>query len=328
MIEVDRGTLQSVYKHALDHGVGQGFLRAEVGPAVGLPDALAAAAVEKLIAMGLLRGHSRGRLCAVAPGGAVDEVVIPIEREIRARRALVEDTRASIMSFLPLFEAAQVAYENKNRFEVLNDLSKVRIAIADLTARARSEILTAQPGGAREEGILAEAAPRDRAALERGVKMRVLYQHTARFGLGTGEYVDRITHLGAEVRTLDDHFSRLLVFDDEAAVISVPDDPLAATIVREANVVAFIKETYERLWLAAEPFSMAFRAGSEITDDIRQAIVRLLMEGMTDASIALRLGMSVRTCRRHIADVMVELGAQSRFQAGYLWAMRARRNSA
>ncbi|WP_410092509.1 hypothetical protein [Streptomyces sp. uw30] len=46
------------------------------------------------------------------------------------------------------------------------------------------------------------------------------------------------------------------------------------------------------------------------------------------ASGALRLGMSVRTCRRHIADTMVELGAQSRFQAGYLWAMRARRNSA
>lgn len=289
---------------------------------------LATAAVEELIAMGLLRGHSRGRLRAVAPGEAVAGVITPLERELRARRALIEGTRASIMSFHPLYEADQVARENKNRFEVLKDLSQVRVAIADLTTRARVEILTAQPGGAREEGILAEAAPRDRAALARGVKMRVLYQHTARFSRGTGEYVDRITELGAQVRTLDDHFSRLLVFDAEVAVISVPDNPLAAAVVREANVVAFIKETYERLWLAAEPFSMAFGARSEIADDIRQAIVRLLMEGMTDASIALRLGMSVRTCRRHVADIMVELGAQSRFQAGYLCAVRARQDSA
>ncbi len=33
--------------------------------------------------------------------------------------------------------------------------------------------------------------------------------------------------------------------------------------------------------------------------------------------------MSLRTCRRHIAELMDELGAESRFQAGYLLALRS-----
>ncbi|MCJ0873520.1 helix-turn-helix domain-containing protein [Streptomyces sp. AP-93] len=322
---VDQEVLQRVYEYALDHSNGQNFSANGIGAATGLPDPLADAAMERLLAMGLLRGAPGSTFRAVAPDEAVAGVVFPLEREIRARRALAEEARASIMSLLPVFEAGRALRESQNRFEILEDLTQARSAIADLTAHARDEILTAQPGGARQVDILTEAAPRDQAALERGVKMRVLYQHTARFSAGTGEYVEHLTRLGAHVRTLDDHFSRLLVFDEETAVISVPGNPHAAAVVRERSVVAFVKETYERLWLAAEPFAVAFGTRSEIADDVRQAIVRLLMEGMTDASIATRLGMSVRTCRRHVADIMVELGAQSRFQAGYLLAVRAHR---
>lgn len=39
---------------------------------------------------------------------------------------------------------------------------------------------------------------------------------------------------------------------------------------------------------------------------------------MKDEMIARRLGMSLRTCRKHIAESMETLGASSRFQAGYL----------
>ncbi|MGX1885650.1 LuxR family transcriptional regulator [Streptomyces sp. NPDC055287] len=292
----------------------------------GLPTALVVAVVERLLEMGLLRGRRDGELRAVAPEAAVAQVVSPLEREIRVRRAVIEEARESIMSFLPVFETARSARQGRNHFELLEDLTAARVVIADLTDRARGEILTAQPGGPRPGDVLAEAAPRDQAALERGVSMRVLYQHTARFSPGTGEYIDRMSRLGAQVRTLDDQFSRFLIFDEETAVISVPGNPLAAAVVREAYVVAFIKETYERLWLSAEPFAVALGARKKIADDVRQAIVRLLMEGMTDASIALRLGMSVRTCRRHIADIMVELSAQSRFQAGYLLATQAQQD--
>jgi DNA-binding NarL/FixJ family response regulator len=44
--------------------------------------------------------------------------------------------------------------------------------------------------------------------------------------------------------------------------------------------------------------------------------------GAKDELIARRLGISLRTCRRYIADLTKDLGAQSRFQAGVLAAQR------
>ncbi|WP_338898172.1 LuxR C-terminal-related transcriptional regulator [Streptomyces sp. TG1A-60] len=282
--------------------------------------------MRELQALGLLRGGPGDELRAVAPEAAVASVVGPLDRDIRTRRALAEQARASIMGFLPVFQSSRSSRERESEFEVLEEPTQVRAVVADLAARSRTEILTAQPGGGRAEGSLKEAAPRDRDALGRGIRLRVLCQHTARFSPGTSSYIDHMTELGAQVRTLDDHFSRLLVFDAETAIISLPANPLGAVVVREPHVVAFIVETYERLWLTADPCAVAPGARAEVAGDVRQAIVRLLVEGLTDASIATRLGMSVRTCRRHIADMMEELGAQSRFQAGYLLASPAQRD--
>lgn len=42
-----------------------------------------------------------------------------------------------------------------------------------------------------------------------------------------------------------------------------------------------------------------------------------MTKGYKDEMVARRLGMSVRTCRRHIAEITEQLEATSRFQAGY-----------
>jgi DNA-binding NarL/FixJ family response regulator len=52
----------------------------------------------------------------------------------------------------------------------------------------------------------------------------------------------------------------------------------------------------------------------------RPVLVRLLAQGHTDASIARRLQVSERTVRRRVAELLLELGASSRFQAGVLLA--------
>jgi DNA-binding NarL/FixJ family response regulator len=45
-------------------------------------------------------------------------------------------------------------------------------------------------------------------------------------------------------------------------------------------------------------------------------VLELLAAGCTDASVAARLEVSVRTVRRSMAAIMSRLGARSRFQAG------------
>ena len=55
--------------------------------------------------------------------------------------------------------------------------------------RLPQKLLTAQPEGRRKASTLAVAEERDIRALERGVRMRTLYQHPARHSPPTREYV-------------------------------------------------------------------------------------------------------------------------------------------
>ncbi|WP_069768142.1 LuxR C-terminal-related transcriptional regulator [Streptomyces sp. LUP30] len=320
-------TLQRVYGHALSHPFGDVIDVEATAAQLGFPVTDVHAAVAELTDMGLLRDRPGRGLVAVAPDEAVSRVLGPLEFELRTRRVQIEETRARLQSFTPLFEASRGVGGQPRQVEIIENLDDVRTAITELSATCTSEILTAQPGGGRREDVLVEAAPRDYETLRRGVEMRILYQHTARSSRGTHSYVEQVTRLGAEVRTLDDQFMRFLVFDRERALIATPGNPAGAALVRDPNVVAFLVEAYERLWLSAEPFVVEADAQPEIADALKEAIVRLLTTGLTDEAVARRLGMSVRTCRRHVAELMASLNAESRFQAGYLLALQEQSES-
>ncbi|MFF8380893.1 LuxR C-terminal-related transcriptional regulator [Streptomyces sp. NPDC015661] len=304
-------------------------LPADLAVELDLPLARVESAVSALLDMGLLRRTPERAVLPVAPDEAVQRTLGPLEREMRARRQHMERTREQLMAFMPLYESHLLRLTHLRQaeyVELLTDLRAVREAITELGRTCEREVMTAQPGGGRRAEVLEEAVARDEELLRRGVRMRVLYQHTARFSSGTCAYVERVGRLGAQVRTLDDEFPRMLVFDRATAVIPVPDDPHAAVLIREPHVVAFMVGAYERLWLEALPFETEWDRQTimDISDELKQTIVRLLTEGLTDAAIARRLGLSVRSCRRHVADVMTALGAESRFQAGYLLAQQDR----
>ncbi|WP_267958680.1 helix-turn-helix transcriptional regulator [Streptomyces sp. ADI98-10] len=77
-------------------------------------------------------------------------------------------------------------------------------------------------------------------------------------------------------------------------------------------------------WLNAASFPLEWsnQEVADIADQLKQRMALLLSEGLTDRTIAKRMGMSVRTCRRHIAEIMERLGVKSRFQAGFLLSAR------
>jgi DNA-binding NarL/FixJ family response regulator len=87
-------------------------------------------------------------------------------------------------------------------------------------------------------------------------------------------------------------------------------------------VVAWVTATFEQLWAEAVPLDAALSRAADETDidRTRAAILRLMAEGEKDETISRRLSMSVRTCRRQIADYMAQVGATSRFQAGVIAA--------
>lgn len=139
-------------------------------------------------------------------------------------------------------------------------------------------------------------------------------------GPGTAAYEEHAGPPGAEVRTSKAAFQRLLVFDREYAVIPSRSYQRGACLVKDRDPVAFAFATFEGLWAPAAPVPDEPDGGhpAPASDRIRVAVVGMLTAGDDDRTIARRLGIPVRTCQRHVACIMNELGARNRLHAGYL----------
>lgn len=151
------------------------------------------------------------------------------------------------------------------------------------------------------------------------MRLRMLYQHSARADLPTRGHIKKLIAAGASVRTTPQLPNHLVIFDGEIAFMSRPGEAGAApgaVAARDLSVVGFLSEVFEHLWNSAIPYSASDLGYQGATDEIQHAIVTLLAEGFTDEAVARRLGMSVRTCRRHIGALLQNLSAVSRFQAG------------
>ena len=199
--------------------------------------------------------------------------------------------------------------------------------LVNTVAGARTELLTAQPQSGRKASDLQAALDRDVPALQRGVKLRTIYQHAARRGTPTRRYVARVTAEGAEVRTLDEFFNRMIIIDREVALIPSPEGFSTALAIRDSRIVAYLVDVFERSWERAHPFvSSDSETLASIADEQRAMAVRMLLEGHSDAACAKRMGVSQRTYAAYVADLKREYDdAETRFQLGYRMGMEAAR---
>jgi DNA-binding CsgD family transcriptional regulator/sugar-specific transcriptional regulator TrmB len=261
------------------------------------------------------------RLVPNSPEIAAARLIEPMDELIRTYRTAAEATRERLFQLMPAFLArAEVGTgEHGRSLETVADAGDVQLLLMEEVQRASTDMMTVHPGGARLPAGLDEALPRDLAAIGRGVRLRVLYQHTARASLHTATYVAAISEAGGQVRTMEQLAERMLIFDRSTAFIPKwvhPDRIPGAVIVREPVLVAFLCSFFEQMWSTAAPYVPNAPGYREVSDELRRSVIRLLAQGFKDEVVARKLGMSVRTCRRHIASIMAELGAESRFEAG------------
>lgn len=137
------------------------------------------------------------------------------------------------------------------------------------------------------------------------------------------EIIRRRTEAGERVRLLTDVPTRLAVLGSSAALIcerfDVFDD--RRLVLRQHAMVASLVLLFEHLWDKAMPVP---GHDGEAYDEAgtRRLLLTQLAGGAKDEQIARAFGISVRTVRRRVADLLDELGAASRFQAGVEAARR------
>jgi DNA-binding CsgD family transcriptional regulator len=121
---------------------------------------------------------------------------------------------------------------------------------------------------------------------------------------------------GEQVRLIADLPTRLLVIGSSHAVLPEPlgmaDEP--RILVRQRGLVEALALWFDLIWERAA--AVPDLDLGEARPDLRRFLLQQLAAGAKDEQIARALGISLRTVRRRVADIMVELGVDSRFQAG------------
>ncbi|MGW4821094.1 helix-turn-helix transcriptional regulator [Streptomyces sp. NPDC004227] len=239
--------------------------------------------------------------------------------EERQREERLTETFATLMRV----DGPHTAGPDSPVLRLLSGTRRINQAITETMAEASRELLCVQPHaglvGRRVEEARAVSLVRDQALLDRGGRIRTLYQHTLRHVPSVPAYQERLTG-DVEARSLDEVTARLVLVDRRVAFIPANGDATLALEVRHPALVGYFATTFDRLWRLATPmYPLTVRQPSADGVTPRQrAIAGLLVEGHTDAVIADRLGMNVRTAREHIAELAGTLGSGSRAQLGYL----------
>jgi sugar-specific transcriptional regulator TrmB/DNA-binding CsgD family transcriptional regulator len=255
-----------------------------------------------------------GAFRPVQPSIGLAALLASAESEMIRQRQQIEATRAAIAAI------AEEQMSNRDREVIsrLNGLDSVRARLEEMANSARLECLSFSPGAAHQHDAMDASRPLNERALDRGILIRCIYQESFRNDANTLAYAQWLTRHGGQTRTTPTLPMQLVIVDREAALVPVdPADPRAGAVeVRSPGLLAAICALFEQVWHIATPFGEPVVRDEQGLDAQERELLRLLASGHTDESAGRKLGLSVRTVRRMMAELTDRLGATSRFQAG------------
>jgi DNA-binding NarL/FixJ family response regulator len=131
--------------------------------------------------------------------------------------------------------------------------------------------------------------------------------------------LQRLDAAGAQVRISSAPLPHeTIILDRRVAILAGQASPLGReyTVTTSPVLVGGVYSLFTAAWDAAIDLGACLRGEvPELASEDRE-ILRALGAGLTDEAAARRLGTSLRTYRRRVAELMAALEAGSRFQAG------------
>ncbi|WP_162257926.1 MULTISPECIES: helix-turn-helix transcriptional regulator [unclassified Kitasatospora] len=217
------------------------------------------------------------------------------------------------------------------------DTGSLSILLHALATDCRSDVGWIRPGGQRPS-MFAPFLGRWLAELSGGVRVRALLDSATDASRAAQLLASHPTNGESGVRSSPDLPQELLLVDDRIALVpqALPGGEPVVTILREPAAIRLARLLFDTAWSTAapaqrptphaepvesvqaeEPADDSSTDPDSLADDpLKLQILQLLAAGAKDETIARRTGISLRTCRRHVAAILLALNADSRFQAG------------
>ncbi|GAB3148071.1 response regulator transcription factor [Microbispora hainanensis] len=248
------------------------------------------------------------------PGAAFVFVVIPVSL-VRPR------TTANTMA------ASCHVRRGHNEWVAADKVMTVR-GDAELMARA-AHLFT----GARHEFVCAArdldtwSRPEARRSMARrkpgsvasGLTVKKLFTPVALADEAARAHLREVVANGVEVRISSTPLPHETIVIDRRVMILAERDgpgPREYTVTTSPTLVNGVYSLFAAAWDAATELTAYLRGDAPHLDDDSRAVLRALGAGYTDETAARHLGLSLRTYRRRVAELMETLEADSRFQAG------------
>jgi sugar-specific transcriptional regulator TrmB/DNA-binding CsgD family transcriptional regulator len=312
---------EQVYRALLDEPSMDAGLLAEH---LGLSQTQVSQALDALADLALLRMSRAepGRHHPVSLERGIALLLRRQEEELETRRKALEDRRAAAV--VVTATAARQRHRIPAGVELLADIDEIQSRMESLVQAATTEACSIVPAP-MSTAALEASRPLDAELADRGVAQKSLCHEAIRGNPASAAYAAWMVDIGAQVRTAPALPNRLLIVDRATAVVPVdPDTPgQGAVLITTPGIVAALAELFDQAWAKAVPFEDG--QGHDAATGLSSAeseLLRLLATGLTDEAAAKRLGVSVRTIKRRMEDLMRRLEAGSRFEAGAKAAKR------
>jgi DNA-binding CsgD family transcriptional regulator len=290
-----------------DYDLGQLARHLEVAPAD------LEAAVAALARVGLVARQGSGVVPA-SPATTLAALVHVELSDLEERRSRLDAVRASLSGFAADHMVGQSRGWASVPFELLS-LEESFAAVEDIQRSTTGEVLSCHPAVNIDVDAPAYVELLEHQ-LAGGRPMRGLYPAEVLGAPDRLAYVRHWADAGEHVRLAHRALPSVAVFGTEAALVTADGsgNDAGRLLLRAPALVALVRALFEEYWAQAVPLPLATGA-ADSSDELR-SVLDLLQMGMKDESIARQLGVSLRTVRRRIADLMDDLGASTRFQAG------------
>ncbi|WP_244206744.1 DNA-binding response regulator [Streptomyces swartbergensis] len=150
-------------------------------------------------------------------------------------------------------------------------------------------------------------------------QIRKLYSPAVLADERSREHVSELVARGARVRIAATALPHeTITIDRRFAILAGLNAPEGReyTMTTASSLVGGIHTLFEAAWETATDLTAFLHGDQPQLDAKSRTVLRALGSGATDETAPRELGMSLRTYRRWVAELLDVLGAGSRFQAG------------
>lgn len=279
---------------------------------LGAPEWTVRETLDSLISHGLAKHVTDNVFAAVAPDSALIDLLSD----------RLEELRSGYVAFSELEQVYRDAQTRNGAMpgcETVRGAEALRSRIHQLQGQAKQQVCKLlRPPLLTDDSTHAGCDD----AVKRGVEFQLVYERSMLENPVIMGQIRQAADLGKRVRFAATLPVKIMIVDQRVALISESPHQPVALITEHPSLVQLSVGLFDQVWPTAVPASGGHTPetildydGLPDTDD--RLLLSLLLAGLTDQAIAVRLGVGLRTVQRRVRDLMDAAGVDTRIQLGW-----------